>query len=155
MDLGTVGTFPAGEPGQLGDGRMDLHTERPAHLPLGKRGLEFDNFVGFDIYTQITTIRYKSGTMFHWDGMVIQYFSKRGFGAVGSNLTQITNDTGPVADVRHGFEGRAWGVGPMALYVAKVEKPGVVVQLRWINEFEVKNLLKGNAFMFGVSLKLN
>jgi hypothetical protein len=121
-----------------------------------KRGLEFDNFIGFDIYTQNTTTRYKSGTMFHWDGMVIQYLSKRvGFGVIGSNLTQITNDTGPVADVLHGFEGRAWGIGPMALYVAKVEKPGVVVQLRWINEFEVKNLLKGNAFMFGVTLKLD
>jgi len=72
---------------------------------------------------------------------------------IGSNLTQITNDTGPVADLLHGFEGRAWGVGPMALYVAKVEKPGVFLQLRWINEFKVTNLLKGNTLMLGVTLK--
>jgi hypothetical protein len=38
--------------------------------------------------------------MFHWDGMVIQYVSKQvGFGAIGSNLTQITNDRGPAADL--------------------------------------------------------
>jgi pimeloyl-ACP methyl ester carboxylesterase len=37
-----------------------------------KRGLEFDNFVGFDIYSQNSTTKYTSGTMFHWDGMVIQ-----------------------------------------------------------------------------------
>jgi len=103
--------------------------------------------------------------MFHWDGMVIQYLSMRaGFGVIGSNLTQITNDTGgfrvpgfnlTTATFLHGFEGRAWGVGPMALYVAKVEKPGVVLQLRWVNEFEVTNLLKGNTLMLGVTLTLN
>jgi hypothetical protein len=87
---------------------------------------------------------------------VIQYLSKRvGFGVIGSKLKQITDDTGPVAKLLHGFEGHAWGVGPMALYVAKLEKPGVVLQLRWINEFEVSNLMKGNAFMFGLTFKLN
>jgi hypothetical protein len=39
--------------------------------------------------------------------------------------------------------------------VAKVEKPGVFLQLRWVNEFEVTNLLKGNTFMLGVTLKFN
>jgi hypothetical protein len=121
-----------------------------------KRGLELDNFVGFDIYGQNLTTRYTSGTMFHWDGMVIQYLSERvGFGAIGSNLTQITRDTGPLADFLHGFQGGAWGAGAMALYVAKVEKPGVVVQLRWVNEFKVTNLLKGNVFMLGLTMKLN
>jgi hypothetical protein len=121
-----------------------------------KRGLEFDNFVGFDIYSENATTRYKSGTMFHWDGMVIQYLSKRvGFGAIGSTLVQITSDTGPIADILNGFEGRASGVGPIALYVAKVEKPGVILQLRWVNEFKVTNLLKGNMFVFGLTLKLN
>jgi len=53
--------------------------------------------------------------MFHWDVMVIQHLSERvGFGVIGSNLTQITNDTGPIANFLHGFEGRAWGIGPMA-----------------------------------------
>ena len=120
-----------------------------------KRGLEFDSFVGFDIYSEDTTNHYTSGTMFHWDGMVIQYFSERfGVGAIGSNLTQITNDKGPIADVLHGFEGRASGVGPLILYVAKVEKPGVVLQLRWVNEFKVTNLVKGNMLMLGCTLKL-
>jgi hypothetical protein len=89
-----------------------------------KRGLEFDNFVGFDIYSEN-----------------------------GSSLTQITNDTGPIADVLHGFEGRSWG--PMALWVAKVEKLRVIVQLCWVNEFKVTNLLKGNTFLFGLTLRIN
>ena len=37
----------------------------------------FDNFIGFDIYIQNRTTNYTSGIMFHWDGMVIQYLSKR------------------------------------------------------------------------------
>jgi hypothetical protein len=119
-----------------------------------KRGLEFDNFVGFDIYSENNTTRYTSGTIFHWDGMVIQYLSTGiGFGAIGSSLTQITNDTGPIADVLHGFEGRA--SGPMALWVARVEKPRFIVQLCWVNEFKVTNLLKGNTFLFGLTLRIN
>ncbi len=115
-----------------------------------KRGLEFDSFLGFDIYGKDQTNHYTSGTMFHWDGMVIQYLSERfGVGAIGSNLTQMTNDKGPVADLLHGFEGRASGVGPMVLWVAKTEKPKVVLQLRWMNEFKVTNLLKGNVLMLG------
>jgi hypothetical protein len=61
-----------------------------------KRGLELDNYVGFDVYAKNPLTRYKSGTVFHWDGMLVQYLSKKfGFGAIVSNLTQITNDTGP------------------------------------------------------------
>ena len=161
LAISTMVFAPTGQfrPGNLSNMGMGEWTIMPnvAHTYLWKkRGLEIDNFVGFDIYSQNGTTKYTSGTMFHWDGMVIQYLSKRvGFGAIGSNLTQVTKDRGPVADVLHGFQGGAWGVGPLALYVAKLEKPGVVLQLRWVNEFEVTNLLKGNAFMFGVTLKLN
>jgi len=107
---------PTGQfrPGNLSNPGMGEWTVMPnfAHTYLWeKRGLEFDNFVGFDIYSQNNTTKYTSGTVFHWEGMVIQYLSKRvGFGAIVSNLTQLTNDTGPVADVLHGFEGRSWGV---------------------------------------------
>ena len=136
---------PTGQwrPANLSNLGMGEWTVMPnvAHTYLWKkRGLEFDNFIGFDIYTRNRTTKYESGTMFHWDGMVIQYLSERvGFGVIGSNLTQITNDTGgftvsgpniSIANFLHGFEGRAWGIGPMAFYVAKVEKPGVVLQLR-------------------------
>ncbi len=120
-----------------------------------KHSLEFDSFVGFDIYGENRTTHYTSGTMFHADAMAIHYFTPRvGAGAIVSNLTQITRDTGPVADLLHGFEGRAWGVGPMMLYVARAANPGIALQLRWINEFKVTNLLKGNVLMFGMSLTL-
>lgn len=115
-----------------------------------------DNFLGFDIYRHNEATNYTSGAVFHWDAMAIQHLSKRfGIGAIWANLTQITRDRGPVADVLHGFEGEAWGVGPTVVYAAKVAKPEVVLQLRWVNEFKVTNLLKGNTLMCGLSLKLN
>ena len=155
MIFAPTGQFRPGNLSNLGTGEWTV-MPNIAHTYLWKkRGLEFDNFVGFDIYSQNATTKYTSGTMFHWDGMALQYLSERfAFGAVGSNLTQITNDTGRLATFLHGFEGRAWGVGPILLYVAKVEKPGVVLQVRWVNEFEVTNLLKGNMLEAGLTLKM-
>jgi hypothetical protein len=146
-------------PGNLSNVGMGVWTVMPnvGHTYFWKKhNLEFDNFVGFDVYTHNAITNYNSGTMFHWDGMVIQYFAKKrvGVGAIGSNLTQITDDTGPLAETLHGFAGRTSGVGPTALYVARVAKPGVTLQLRWINEFKVTNMLKANIFMAGVSLSL-
>src|SRR5204863_1672249 len=87
-------------PGNLSNLGMNEWTIQPnfAHTYLwAKRGLEFDNYVGFDIYGKNPTTRYHSGAVFHWDGMALQYLSKRfGFGAVVSNVTQITRDTGPL-----------------------------------------------------------
>lgn len=154
MIFAPTGPFRTGSITNLG---MNEWTVMPniAHTYLWKkRGLEFDNFAGFDIYSKDYTNNYTSGTMFHWDGMVIQYFSERfGIGAIGSTMKQITPDQGPIANVLHGFEGNASGVGPMVLWVAKTEKPGVVLQLRWVNEFKVTNLLKGNMLMLGCTLK--
>ena len=105
--------------GNLSNLGMNEWTIQPniAHTILWeKRGLELDNYVGFDIYAQNPLTRYTSGTVFHWDGMLVQYLSKTfGFGAIVSNLTQITNDSGPLSKQLHGFEGRAWGAGPMVL----------------------------------------
>jgi hypothetical protein len=160
LAIGTMIFAPTGAftPGNLSNVGMGEWTVMPnlAHTILWeKRGLELDNFVGFDIYSQNRTTNYTSGTMFHWDGMLVQYLSKRfGFGAIVSNLTQITNDRGPLANLLHGFEGRAWGAGPVVLYVAKTQKPEVTVQFRWVPEFAVTNLLKGDTLLLGLTLQL-
>jgi len=120
-----------------------------------KRGMEFDNYIGFDIYSENPTTRYTSGTVFNWAGMVVQYFSpKFGVGAVVSNITQITNDTGPLANRLHGFRLNAWGAGPMVLYVAKAKKPSMAFQFRWVDTFTATNTVKGNALVLGVTFGL-
>jgi hypothetical protein len=146
------------KPGNLSNLGMNEWTIQPnvSHTYLRRKsGQEIDNYVGFDIYSQNPTTRYTSGTVFHWDGMLFQYLSERaGFGAIVSNLTQITRDTGPLSNVLNGFQGSAWGTGPIVMYVAKLKNPGVIVQLRWINEFEVTNMTKGNMFLLGLTIKL-
>jgi hypothetical protein len=148
-----TGSFEVGRLANLG---MNVWTFTPhvAHTYLWKkRGLEVDNYVAFDIYRENTATKYKSGTVFHWDGLLFQYLSPRGgFGVIVSNETQITPDTGPLADRLNGFQGRAWGAGPFVAYVAKVRDPKMIVQFRWIPEFHVSNLLRGETFMIGLTL---
>ena len=147
-----TGSFEVGRLGNLG---MNVWTFTPnvAHTYLWKkRGLEIDNYVAFDIYRENTATKYKSGTMFHWDGLLFQYLSPRvGFGVIVSNQTQITPDTGPLADRLKGFQGRAWGAGPIVAYVAKEKGPKIVLQFRWVPEFHVSNMLSGETFMLGVT----
>jgi hypothetical protein len=156
MIFAPTGAFTPGNLSNLGMGEWTVMPNLAHTILWEKRGLELDNFVGFDIYSQNQATKYTSGTVFHWDGMLMQYLSKRfGFGAIVSNITQITNDTGHLANVLHGFEGRAWGAGPVVLYVAKAQKPGVTVQFRWVPEFAVTNLMKGSTLLLGLTLQLN
>lgn len=64
-----------------------------------KRNLECDNFVGFDFYGHNAATNYSGGTMLHWDGRALQSSAKKrlGVGAIGSNLTEITDERGPLA----------------------------------------------------------
>jgi hypothetical protein len=147
-----TGAFAVGDLAHLG---MNAWTFTPnlAHTYMWKkRGLEVDNYVAFDIYLQNPTIQYTSGTTFHWDGMLFQYISERGgLGAIISNQTQINRDRGRLADRLDGFQGGAWGAGPMFMYVLK--DPGVILQFRWIPEFQVTNLLKGHALLLSLTFR--
>jgi hypothetical protein len=42
----------------------------------------------------------------------------------------------------------------MILGVVKAENPGVTLQFRWVPEFAVTNLLKGNTLLLGLTMKL-
>ena len=151
-----TGLFQAGNISSVGMGVWTVMPNFGHTYYWEKHHLEFDNFVGFDIYGHNAATNYTSGTVFHWDSMVLKYFGNKraGVGAIGTQLTQITDDKGPLAAELHGFAGRKSGVGPIVLYTARREKPGVTLQLRWINEFFVTNMLKGNTLMAGASLSL-
>jgi hypothetical protein len=47
------------------------------------------------------------------------------------------------------------GQRPVVLYIAKHEKPEVAIQFRWVREFAVTNLLKGELLLLGLTVKLN
>jgi hypothetical protein len=120
-----------------------------------EQGLELDNSVGFDIYSRNSSTNYRSGTVFHWDAMLLKYLAGNRFaaGAIVGNVTQITDDTGILANQLHGFRGRGWGAGPTALYVAKRENPTVILQFRAVPEFAVTNLTQGITLLLGLTFK--
>jgi hypothetical protein len=76
----------------------------------------------------------------------LQYQSEQGgLGAIVSNVTQITEHTGPQGNLVNGFEGGALDAVPFDMYVVKVVKatdPGLIFQLRWVREFEATNMLR-------------
>jgi hypothetical protein len=147
-------------PGNLSNLGVDAWTVMPhvAHTYIWPElGLELDNVVGFDIYSRNPSTNYRSGTMFHWDGLLLKYLAGNRFaaGAILGNLTQVTDDTGVLANQLQGFRGRGWGAGPTALYVARLEKPEVIVQFRAVPEFAVTNLTQGITLLLGFTFKWN
>jgi hypothetical protein len=149
--------FTAGNLSNVGAGAWTVMPHVSHTYIWREKGLELDNFVGFDIYGRNPSTNYQSGTMFHWDGMLLKYWARNRFatGALVGNLTQITDDTGPLARQLHGFRGRIWGAGPTGLYVARQEKPAIVVQFRAVPEFAATNLTQGITLLLGVTFKWN
>lgn len=152
-----TGSFVLDNPSNTGLGTWTFVPSVAHTYTWPTQGLELDNFVAFDIYRHNPVTGYKNGTVFHWDGMLLKYVLKErvGFGGIISNLTQLNNDAGRLADVLHGFQGRAWGSGPIVLYIAKHEKPEVAIQFRWVREFEVTKLLRGEVLLLGLTVRLD
>jgi hypothetical protein len=162
LALGTMIFAPTASftPGNLSNVGMGAWTVMPhvSHTYVWpKQGLELDNFVGFDIYSSTPSTNYRSGTMFHWDGLLLKYLDRHRFGAgaLVGNLTQITPDTGILADRLHGFQGQAWGAGPTGLYVVRIENPAIIIQFRAVPEFGVTNLTQGITLLLGLTFKWN
>jgi hypothetical protein len=150
-------SFTPGNLSNLGQGAWTVMPHIAHTYAWPKRGLELDNFVGFDIYSRTPSTNYRSGVMFHWDSLLLKYVARNRFaaGAIVGNLTQITDDTGILANQLHGFRGRAWGAGPTAVYFAKLQNPAVVVQIRAVPEFAVTNLTQGITLLLGLTFKWN
>jgi len=157
MIFAPTASFTAGNLSNVGLGAWTVmpHIAHTYTWPV--KGLELDNFVGFDIYSRNSTTNYRSGTMFHWDGLLLRYWGRNRFaaGAIVGNLTQITDDTGVIANQLHGFRGRVWGAGPTGLYVARLDNPMVIVQFRVVPEFAAINLTQGITLLLGLTFKWN
>jgi hypothetical protein len=74
-------------------------------------------------------------------------------GTLFSQTLQVTDDEGPVADALNGFVGRAFGIGPIVTYSAKLGKSHLDFSARWIHDFDVSKRVEGDGFNFTASLK--
>ena len=109
-------------------------------------GLQFD--------TENTATGYQNGVLSDLEGTIIKRFkSEFGIGVIGSWIQQLTDDGGATADRLNGFVGRAFGVGPILTYSAKVGKSHLDFNARYVHEFENSKRPEGDLFQFSANLK--
>jgi hypothetical protein len=157
MIFAPTASFTPGNLSNLGAGAWTVMPHVSHTYVWPQHGLELDNFVGFDIYSRTSSTKYRSGTMFHWDGLLLKYLAgdRFGAGAIVGNVTQITDDTGILANQLHGFRGGGWGAGPTVLYVARREAPRMILQFRAVPEFAMTNLTQGITLLLALTFKSN
>jgi len=88
--------------------------------------------------------QYQSGDEFHVDFVFNQFLSDSwAIGVGGFCLRQLSGDGGAGA-VLGDFKSEAMGIGPNLYYIREIRGHNVAVILKWINEFNVENRLKGD-----------
>lgn len=123
------------------------------HL-IPEQNIEISGSLGIQFYTENPATDYQNGIMTDMEFMALKRFPNGfGMGVVGSWIEQLSDDEGGASDFLNGFSGRAFGVGPMLTYSTKVEGHSLDFHARWIHEFENEDLLEGDLFMLGGSVK--
>jgi hypothetical protein len=109
--------------------------------------IEITGVWGVQFSTENPDTHYKSGVLSTLDILAVEKYQKVGLGAVFGWIEQITDDSGPIADPLDGFQGRAFGVGPIMTASTKLGE----MSLRWVSEFDTTNRPDGNAFQFSLN----
>jgi hypothetical protein len=112
-----------------------------------KFGTEVGIFVGLDFNTENTTTNYTSGDILHIDFTVAQHLpflgGSIGVGANGYWYRQITGDSDSGA-VLGPFEAEQVGIGPVVSYIRKMGKTTLLIDVKWLPQIDVENMMKGN-----------
>jgi hypothetical protein len=117
--------------------------------------VEFTTVAAVDFSSNHGETDYENAPVFRLDGLLLKRFANGwGIGAAGGWIQQIGDDKGPTADRLNGFRGHALGLGPVVSWGTKWEHGSLEMQLRWIDEFDVENRVKGKPVMLTASLQL-
>jgi hypothetical protein len=116
-----------------------------------KNGIEASLFFGLDFNTQNPATEYTSGTQLHLDGTVAQHFpwlgGLPGVGISAFYYKQVSPDSGAGATLG-AFEAMDWGLGPVLSYVSKIAEHDVILELKWLHEFDTQYRLQGDIVWF-------
>lgn len=119
-----------------------------------KQNIEFSAALGVHLSTENHDTDYQDGILTDFEFTVIKRFGNGfGFGIIGSWIEQLSDDEGGSADALDGFEGRAFGAGPILTYSTKIGDHSLDLNARWVHEFENKKRLEGDLFAFAASFK--
>lgn len=109
---------------------------------------------GVQFYTENDATDYQNGVVSVLEFAAIKRFHNGfGVGIIGSWTDQMSDDDGPTADALNGFNGRAFGAGPVFTYSTKLGDADCSVSARWIHEFGNERMLEGDVGMLNLSLK--
>lgn len=113
-----------------------------------KIGLELSGAAGITFNFENSDTDYESGEEFHLDLAVMQHLSdKFRFGLVGYAYKQLSGDSGSGAP--DDFKGRVYGWGPVIGGTIPLgQKHNLFLNARYYNEFDAKNRLEGEVFLF-------
>ena len=103
--------------------------------------------LGLAMNTENDDTQYKSGNVLHLDASIQQVFPLgSGFANVGLEgwyFQQVTCDSGVGATLGC-FKGRTAGVGPVLGYIQPFGDQKLVLEAKWLPEFETRNRLRGD-----------
>jgi hypothetical protein len=109
-----------------------------------EHGHEFSAAAGFIYNTENDDTDYQTGTEFHFDYMVNQFFSETfALGIQGFFYTQISGDDGDGA-LLGDFKAEAAGIGPALMYATQIGGKGLFINAKWLHELHAENRLEGD-----------
>jgi len=114
-------------------------------------GTEFSAVAGFMLNTENPDTNYQTGSEFHLDWMVNQFFSETfALGVQGYVYRQISGDSGSGATLGD-FKGSANGIGGAIMWVPIINERPVKLVAKVMHEFGVERRFKGTwgQFQFG------
>lgn len=122
-------------------------------------GFEFSATAGLLFNAENPDTDYRTGTEFHLDWLVGQYFSESfGAGLAGYYYRQLSDDEGDLAaglttDDFDGFRGFGTGVGPALVFNAQVGDRTVSIISKALFDVESENRFEGDLYMLTAAWK--
>ncbi len=109
-----------------------------------EKGHEISAAAGHIYNTENDDTDYQTGQEFHLDYMLNQFLSETfALGLHGFYYKQVTGDSGSGA-ILGDFKGEASGIGPALMWIPKIKDKDVVVNAKWIHEFDTEHRLEGD-----------
>ncbi len=123
-----------------------------------KLGIDVSFTTGILLNSENPATNYHTGSEFHFDGLVAQFFSERfALGAAGYFYRQIGGDSGTIAgglvDVSN-FRGQGTGLGPAALIVILTGGPPLTIIGKALFDIDNQKRFRGDLYMLSVAFKL-
>lgn len=123
-----------------------------AYTRLGKDGSEFTAMGMLQFYTRNKDTDYQNGTILVSEVLWTKRVApSTNLGAVAGLIYQLNDDKGPTADRLNGFNGNAWGLGPIVSWSGKLGGVPASVSARWVFDVNTRNRPKGSSIAVSLS----